>query len=663
MRGIGQGGAAVGDAPAATSGSWWLADAFLAWVFGVLAVATILTHAAQGTGLSFDVYALATGAAVGAVTVAVATVAWRRARSVRRPVDRLAASLAAALVAAMALLALCSHRPDSDDYFYVPAAVHALARPSEPMGFVVRGITPATERPIVSYNFTTSLPFEYLSAVLAHFSGAEYLAVYYVGMPVLVAAAIATALLALNARLRRGPLATVLGCAVACALLLLMGETHRAYGNLSVTRAFQGKTLLLSAAVPALAAATIGFFRRPGRRSWSLVALTATAMIGMSSTAIVVWPLLALVLVIAVAVARRTVRGLLLPVVLYGLAFAYPAGYTLWYWSTGYARGLRSASSVTAGYPRDFWGHLWLMVDPRLPVWPLLAALGAAIFWRCAAPRARRFVATWWIACAVLYLNPLVAPALIEHVTSRTLYWRLFYLLPVVPTLAAAATLALERLASRRRQLATAAAVVAVAIAAHGVLPRASIFRRATLGRPRYDLPPAVLADARALLALPAPPGGMLAPPELTGVLPMLSADYPQVLRRDDGEKLWLDGGSADYPVTLRRMAATRFADGRDDDFAGFRQVVRETAPMTIVLRPEAWRRLEADGGLAALGYGTPVPVRRLLVLRRDRGATPHAPEVPHQVPGVGAVGLPPAPGEERREGGGGGARLVEHAP
>ena len=66
------------------------------------------------------------------------------------------------------------------------------------------------------------------------------------------------------------------------------------------------------------------------------------------------------------------------------------------------------------------------------------------------APRpVRSFLLGWSGLAALLYLNPWVAPWLIEHITSPNIYWRLFYLLPVTPLLALAVALVLERLRAR----------------------------------------------------------------------------------------------------------------------------------------------------------------------------------------------------------------------
>jgi hypothetical protein len=604
-------------------GYLWGARLYLAWFLGVLAAHTCLTHLAQVLGLSFRFLTLASSASALAVTAALVAAAVRRLRSAPPRGDRWATRLACLLVVSAGVLGLLSFRPDTDDYYYVPAAVHALENPHEPLGFLVRGLIDPPGTPLVSHNFSTSVPYEYLSAVLAWALRCEFLAPYYLVMPVLVAGAIAAALLYLVGQLKLDPLASVLGCAVALAALLAMGETHWAYGNFTFARAFHGKTLLLSCGVPAFAAATVEFFRGPRPSRWLLLAAIATAMIGVTATAIVLLPLLALVLSVSVLVVQGTSRAYLRNLVLYGLSLVYVVGYAMAYLATGAASGLGLESAVNAGFPKDFAGHVRLMVDPARPVWLALVLGAALVFFRFARRDARWFVACWGALVVALFLNPLAASFLIEHVTSPNIYWRLYYLLPVGAFVGAAAAVGLARLAERRaRQVAVAGAAILGSIVIQVVLPSTSVLAQAHLGAPKYKLPPDALAEARALIES-APSGPMLAPAELAGIVPMLSSRFPQVLRRGEAEFLWIDAGRFGA-ATARRLTATSFAARGGNGLGAYMQVIGELEPVSLVLTPEAWQSLVAQGAsgeLADRGYGEPRRVGRFLLLTRNQAA------------------------------------------
>jgi Family of unknown function (DUF6077) len=597
----------------------WGTRLFLAWFLGILAEHTCLTHLAQVFGLSFRFLALASSASAVTVTCALAVAARGRLRRASQRDDGWASWIALALIALAGALGLLSFRPDTDDYYYVPAAVHALEHPGEPMDFRVRGLIEPAGVPLVSHNFSTSVPYEYLAAVLAWALKVEVLAPYYFVLPVLVSCAIAASLLYLAGQLRLDPLATVLGCAVGLAALLAMGETHWAYGNFTFARAFHGKTLLLSCGVPTFAAATIEFFRAPRPKRWLFLAAIATAMIGVTATAIVLVPLLGLVLVLGVVVVEGVSRSFLRKLVFYALSSSYVIGYAACYLATGAARGLGLESAVNAGFPKDYVGHLRLMIRPESPVWLVLALGAAIVFFRLARREARVFVACWGIAVVVLFLNPLAASLLIEHVTSPNIYWRLFYLLPMGAFVAAAATVVLDRFALRRsRQLALASALILGLLALQVAIPATSVLQQAHLGAPKYKLPPETLAEARALIDA-APSGPMLAPAELAGIVPMLSSRFPQVLRRGEAEFLWLDAGRFGA-ATARRLTATTFAGRGGNGLRAYEQVIGELQPVSLVLTPQAWQSLVSQGGageLQDLGYGEPIRVGRLLLLTR----------------------------------------------
>lgn len=594
---------------------------FVAWAMGLLGSLAVVTHLSQLMGLSFRSYAWISATIPVAGTLITCGALWRHRYSPDSPSeDQWASWFARVLIAGAALLALCSFRPYADDYYYVPSAVHALQNPAEPLGFQIHGLIPPDDVPLISYNYATSLAFEYLSAVLAYCLNTEYLAVYYFVMPMIVAATMAAALIFLVGQLRLKPLATVLGCLIALALWLLMGETHRSFGNFTVTRAFQGKTLLLGAGVPIFAAATLEFFRKPNGRSWWLVAATTVAMLGASASAMVLLPLLAIVLVIAVVAASSDWKKLIPRIAIYGAAFSYLLAYTLVYLASGYAKALGPQSPINAWFPSDFYGQLWLVVNREMPIWPFIALSGLVIYFRYAPRRARVFAAAWIAGCLILYLNPLIAPWLIEHVTSPNLYWRLFYLLPVVPLLASAAGLLLDRLNYNSQRVVAAALAMVLAVAAHGVIPQASVFHRAELGLPRYSLPPAELVEARTLLAANIPPGPMLAPLEIGAIVPLLSAGYPQVLRHNYVERIWLDGPDCAFPVMASRFAAVQFTEGKNQDVDHFLQVVRTLSPTSLVFKPEGWNYLQETGlsrRLAELGYENPAQLGNLFLLGR----------------------------------------------
>lgn len=602
-----------------------IARLYLSWFLGLLAALTVLTHMAQAFGWSFLVYArcgLAVMIAASVLSVWQGSNRWHQ----DPPKSDGAASLAAgAIMIIWAILAISSFRPDADDYVYVPNAVYALANPESPLGFVVRGLVPSGGQTITSFNVAISLPFEYSQAILAHFTGLQYLDVYYLVMPALAGGAMAAAALYLTAQFPLSPLAAVLGCAVALAALLLMGETHRAFGNFSVTRAFQGKTLLLSVGIPVWTGATIAFFRQPRTSTWLLLLATGTAMLGATTSSIVVLSLLTLLLALAVAVTARGFKSLFAPTLLYGASLSYVAGYAVVFLATGYHRRLGSASPANLGWPLDFSGHFAFMVQPEQPVWLVMAAVALMVVLLLAERPVKLFVCAWTGLGVALYLNPVVAETLITYVTSPNHYWRLFYLLPVPLLISLAVAYVFDTLLKRGQRTAVGLAalgLLALAIAGHWWLPRASVFRAAELRTPMYKLPRAELAEARAILAAQPPPGPMLAPPTVSGIIPMLSTGHPQLLQRLEAGRLWLGRRNGEFIADQRWTAMNVVAGTESGEPApqGFIAVVRDVTPGTIVFRAEAWARqkFHLRSELQRLGYGPARPAGSMVLLERS---------------------------------------------
>lgn len=147
------------------------------------------------------------------------------------------------------------------------------------------------------------------------------------------------------------------------------------------------------------------------------------------------------------------------------------------------------------------------------------------------------------ILSILLFLNPLVAPIIINFVTTPSVYWRLFYVFPFPLTIAIGAASLLDTkdplLTGKHRLVPVALLAVAASM---GLLFRTASNSRessVSIGPPAYKLPFRSLGIARRALAL-LPPGMMLAPSEIAGITAMLNSEYPQLRIREDAVRLWL---------------------------------------------------------------------------------------------------------------------------
>ena len=516
----------------------------------------------------------------------------------------------AAVILAAILLSLMSHRPDSDDYFYLSNAVYAREHPGAALGFDIHFIYPGQGQPLFhTLLLNTSGAYEYTAALVSYGFHLKLLTVYYNLFVAMNASLLATATFYLLTRFSKlDTMAAAVGTAAALGGLTLLAATHRSPGSFAFTRIFQGKTVLLTVWTPLFAAVSIDFFRASAKEVWScgwLLGALAVSGLGLSSTSMVFLPALATVMVLA-ALASGWVHGQKLTRVFgYFVALSY-LGFGIIYTYRYAVSNLGMASAANQGWPTTFAGHLSFWINPQRPATILILLTASVLAIVLLRGPDRRFLLVWFLAATLLYLNPVVAPFLIRHVTSPTLYWRMFYLYPVVPAFGLIAATCYARLegtdlAAWRKP---AVAIVAVALLVANLVPGApSAFQAADerLGWPvGYKLPPQLGACAQELIAL-VPAGPMLAPPEIAGPVVISSSRYPQYRVRDALPFWFGERGQAGEAV--RRIAASDYAaDGNPAQQSAFEQLVGSTqegsALRSVVLCSQA---LQAPGTVDAL--------------------------------------------------------------
>jgi hypothetical protein len=553
-------------------------EGLLLWLLGVLAALTVLTHAAQLIHVSFSAYA-----SLAAVVTLVMTGSWAFLAKGRSRTGCTGDSWALGVVVALGLLggalALAINRPDADDYYYVPNAVYFLQHPREPMGFDIHFLD-GGGRPLSSFFWGTSGPYEYIQAILAYFLGLDYLWVYYFIAPAIVGFLIPIALYLGITHFSDSSLSAVVGTLVAFCCILLLGETHRTFGNLSVARAFQGKAVLLGFGIPLFVALSLDYFRRDGPLlRWVLLSSAATAMLGASSSAVFLLPSLALLMAISWLVTVGGVRKAATRILGYVLCLWYVAFFGLCVFGSSVA-DLAASSPVNRGWPTDFGGHLSFLINARAPVTLVLLLTSTILSLLLTSRLQRIFLAVWVVSAIVFFANPVVAPFLIEHVTSPNAYWRMFYLypLPLVVGIAAAGIFSRTAGLSVNTRTGIVAAAFACLLSMHFALPSASVLRgpNVQVGWPALKVPATLLERARQVVLL-APPGVMLAPKDLAGMIAMLNSNHPQLCIREGAVRLWLANGGQGEDAELR-IRASDFVSGSGEDFSALRTVVEQNS-------------------------------------------------------------------------------------
>jgi len=542
-----------------------IAGLILVWIASVFALLTVLTHLAQLTGMSFSLYSI-----IGVVVALIASFVVLRFEipkitSGETNADPQVGGMLLACCLFCALLCLTSYRPDRDDCHYVPNAVYYLENPDEPMGFAVHFME-FGEEPFVSYH-RASIPFEYVQAIAARVTGTHLLTIYYILAPALFGIMIPLAWFYLLSRFTNSGSAAVFGVLIICLCLVLMGRTHWSYGNYAFNRIVQGKTVVFTIGVPLFVALTVDFFRSPGLRNWLYLLALSAALVGCSVASAVLIPMLALVLAIAGGISY--VSGVTMKAyhaVRYLSSLLYPGVYaiSILLFSVGQ---VGSDSILNKGWPRTFHVHADRVIgDPLLRGFLIAGTVISVIFLR---GRNRLFLVVWFALTAGFYLNPKVAPLIIEHLTSPNLYWRVFYLLPfpLVIGLSGAALVSLLRNRRTIWRVLIPATVTALLLLAHLPDSSPSVFRgdpskppRTTLLRmPGYKI--AKLSVTRKVLDVSPPDGVMLAPWWISGTAAVLTAKHKHICYRRDGMLLWFEGEGRTTEAK-RRTIASQFLGG-----------------------------------------------------------------------------------------------------
>jgi hypothetical protein len=580
------------------------------WLIALMAPLVVATHLAQAGGWSFRVYAILVCAWTLLVFGWIAGRVWRGGRLAWiDPGGFDGAALRVLLLASVASsgLTLLCKVSSRDDYYYAPNPVHHLAHPGEAMGYSVHGLVSNSAELFTSLHWSTAIAFEYVQAAWAYGIGGHFLTVYHVLTPVILAALVPWDLYALFCVWRPASTATALAVAATMLLLLCMGDTLRAPGNYFLLRLYQGKTVGFVLGIPLFVTFACRYLAEcdgpPWRsRDWWCVSGLTTWMVGTTTASIVIYPPLAAALAIAHLSSSRDWRQLTRShswrpvaglIAAHGYLVVY--GLILWAFSSGEA-SLESA--VNQRWPRDLAGHARFFWNPEQLVTPLvLGAATAASLWVSSAST-RRFLVAWWAVILAGFLNPWLAPLWIEHVTTSNVYWRWFYLLPLLPSLGLAWSALFQRLSGETRHSGWVLGGGVLGLLALAVLfsPSSALRRVESVGILGYRIPPG-LEDTANRIIRASPPGPMLAPKRLSGVIPMLSADRPQMRLRNDGVRYWLEERGAAEDAE-RRIQASDFVGGAGSGEDAFRALVERYPELrTLVLHPS----VELDGDTLAL--------------------------------------------------------------
>ncbi|MCX7383162.1 MAG: DUF6077 domain-containing protein [Alphaproteobacteria bacterium] len=449
-------------------------------------------------------------------------------------------------------IALLANRPDADDSFYLARAVLDWENWTSPIV------------PVYPFAFTegsgtrfTSLPsWEHFAGAIAGLTGSHPLTIHHLVLPALAGAAVPYAWFCALTRISHTNRAALAGVAAILLLMLLDGTTHRGVAYFGLLRIWQGKVVLTAVIAPLAIAVALDTMRHGRPADWVRLLLLGFVAMGLSTTAAFYLPIL-------VGLAAGSFWLVYLPPTriwqppLAALAvFAYPALAVVPFY-----RGLAGGDALFPSVIASNLHEILLIVFGTVKA-PTVIALGAAVIGLALARRSRLlgWFTLWTAALAVPLAWPPAADFIVARLTSTDAMWRLAYAGPVLLAIGAGIG-ALIELRPLRLLVPLGLAggyALAMFLALRGLPPSPFVgLRFPTLA---LKIEPGALTASRLLLdRLPA--GRLLAPRELSTVLPMLSGrqrlanfrefDAPKQLvfdgRRKLGEELalahdWISG-------------------------------------------------------------------------------------------------------------------------
>ncbi|GAB3780632.1 hypothetical protein [Dyella agri] len=592
----------------------------LALLLSPLASATLVIRLAVYGGLSFHTAALLQSGLTLMLAMGTLAFAVNRRHNLyllARTTDRGAVIWVLVACTLGALAATCLHRSDADDVIYVPKVLYLLAHPETRMD----GLIPALAgNPMLSFPkaaatyYPTS--YEFIQAVFAHATRTNFLTIYYVLAPC-AAAIFGVLLIILNLRLLGQSARTAAICAaLLIPLFLLMGESHRSFGNFTLVRIYQSKCAFIFTGIQAFIAASLLFFKEPGSSRWVALLVVVLAIAGVTTSALVMIPMLAIPLFVSWWCTESHHRVTTASIA-YGLALLPVAAFALDYRRYALERA-GFGSDLNAGFPSTFMDQIEL-VTGGLSFPPTFAAfalaLGVCLYaWRT---RQHAFLLLWTAITMALYLNPWSASGIIRFVTTENIYWRLFYLLPIPLTIGMVMGYGIARIGTDSKAGRLLPWVALLALGAAVTVVPTSVTRHGNgvrIAPPGLTLD-AYAADARACLRF-ARPGAILAPISLAQDMALFSADHTLVMTRPDFMK---NAFFKDPDEFNRRDRAAKFVTGEGDFAQDFADVLQREKPDTVITASAA--RVVAAPYLASAHYRQVALVGQWVVF--DRAAMP----------------------------------------
>jgi hypothetical protein len=401
----------------------------------------------------------------------------------------------------LAIASLFTVNPDADDAYFVSRSVWIGLRghiPFRDVIFTDQAIGHiAGEAPVAS--------IEALLGALAHLFGVSGASVtWYVFLPAVTFGAV-WALWRLTRQW--APRRTRWCFVVAVVYLLWSGTSAWSFGSFHFIRMWQGKAVFVSLLVPLLFVYLTRWAERRDRRALALAVAAGVCAVGLTSTAVLLMPLMVAAVVVPLLAVRQVGAG---------LAAGGAAGYPL---AAGLVVAMSGNTAEVTGMFRPAAAAYGMVLLAGI-----MGAVSGGALW--AAPwLVRRGVPALIVAGIAGVTTVLLVPGVLElirgMIPADAVLWRIAWIAPV-PVLVG--LLAAVRLPGDGRWLIAVPGLVAVAALLIGGQPLWSVENGSTLAaRPAWKADPENLDLARTVLRANPDGGTILAPRPVMRYVPLLT--------------------------------------------------------------------------------------------------------------------------------------------
>ncbi len=500
-----------------------------------------------------------------------------------------------------AALGMLSCRPDADDVVYMAPAVWSYAHNTESMALIYPFAHFPSVNIILPWRITS---YEHFCASLAMITGLAPVEIYHHAMSALGGILIPMVWFITLRRFVSDDWSALAGVVAVVLLLCLDGTAHRSPGNFAFVRIWQGKAILMTIATPVCISFLLDGFSKLTWITGLRLVLISVAGIGLHLMSLFYLPVLFGVMGVAYYVTNlrcSKLRNIVSVGLLLGCYLALWAGYVFCFMSK-----FLVGSSSEAGWPVSL-PEITLFVFGSFHGISIVAgasAIGILLLLR--KYRSATFLMAWTAVIVVPLAIPPVSKTIATYITSRNAFWRILYLLPILPAVGLATAELQQRFKHHRAIFWIVCLLIASFVAAAAVFdispsPWASPNVNFPVFRLKFNATD--LSESRAIINK-LEPGTMLAARPVSIIIPVLTTD----LKVGDQRGMSCDGVAllAGQPeLGELRNQAHAFISGLNNSHEAFKAFVNQLKfPFRyLVIEADTTRQRRVTEALSSAGY------------------------------------------------------------